>query len=127
MIHITGVASVDDLRAQLVSAIEKHTDAVRFHQGQLASAEAALAAHDAAVEAMRAATAPAENADATRAHRRNLADEVYTRLDDEPQTLDELVAAIDGTRSGQIAAAILKLGEKVVFKDGGYVRREGDC
>lgn len=117
--------TLDQLRADLLTQIEKHGDAARFHQGQLATVEAALAAHDAAVEAMRAelATTPSAPAPGTRVSRRNIPDEVYARLNSTPQSVDALVEAIPGTRVPQIQAAILKLGEKAVSESDGYVRR----
>ena len=116
------MTALDELRAELLARIEKHGDAARFHQGELAAAEAALAAHDAAVEAMRGDCRLEENGQAHRTVRRNIPDEVLNRLNSIPQTIEALVEAIPGTRVPQISAAILKLGDKVAFEGDGYVR-----
>ncbi|HLX18411.1 MAG TPA: hypothetical protein VKS24_24750 [Bradyrhizobium sp.] len=120
-----------ELRAELVASREHAAAEVERWAKEFDIARAALAAHDAAVAAMTEADPPREPLSPTnlgptqksaRAPRRNIAEEVYYRLSGMPQTIEALAEMIGGTRPAQVQAAILKLGDKVLGVDGGFIR-----
>lgn len=104
--------TLDEIRAQIVERLElaKHRSLSAFQDGLVA--EAALQAHDRAVAAMQL---PPQSEPA---QRRNIADLVLEFLDGIGSgTVDGIAKAIDA-RPSQVAAALDRLGDKVVDRSG---------
>lgn len=103
---------VDEIRAEIVGRIEQATADQQRAVARIEIADRELAAHDAAVEAIRSerpALSPATLGPGGRAKRRNIKALALEALTDTPKTLDRIIETIGNVKVTAVIAALDKL------------------